>query len=90
MRAVLTADLDMAARALAQVPPAQRPALFAQLAYQAHAADKFRKTTARRHPEWGSGTLADAAATLPLAAPAADALAAVLAGLALWRSDAAR
>lgn len=97
MRAVLTADLDTAARALAAVPPAERPALIAALLTAAHCADKWRKRTGRAHPRWGDGTLAAAAARAPLAPPprrydaaATAALAAVLAGLAHWRADPAR
>lgn len=97
MRAVLAADLDTAARVMAAVSDVERPALMAALLAAAHSADKLRKRTGRAHPRWGDGTLAAAAAALPLALPprrydraATAALAAVLAGLAAWRTDPAR
>lgn len=97
MRPVLTVDLETAARAMAALPPDARAAAMAVILAGAHAADRARRRTGRAHPLWGRGTLADAAAVLPLAAPprvcnahACAALAAVLEGLARWRTDPAR
>lgn len=94
MRAILATDLDIAARAVAAVPEAQRAALVARLLDRAHAGDKWRKATGRAHPAFGPGTLAAAAAGLPLApAPrrfdpaACAALATVIAGIARWRAE---
>ncbi len=94
MRAILTTDLDTAARAVAAVPEHERAALVARLLARAHAGDKCRKATGRAHPALGPGTLAGAATGLPLAAaprrfdPAAcAALAAVIAGVARWRIE---
>jgi hypothetical protein len=94
MRAILTTDIDTAARAAAAVPEPERAALVARLLDRAHAGDKWRKATGRVHPAFGPGTLAGAAAGLPLAAPprrfdpaACDALAAVIAGIARWRAE---
>lgn len=94
MRAVLPQDLDIAARALARVAPADRAACMERILSQAHAADKYRKATRRAHPLWGPGTLAGTAALLPLAPPprrmdpaATEALGLVLQALADWRAD---
>ncbi len=94
MRAVLVHDLDRATRAALLMRPQTRVAQLLGLIEAAHAADKLRKATGRRHPRWGDGTLAAACAHLPLApcprrhdAEACAALAAVLAALALWRAE---
>ena len=97
MRAVLSVDLDFAARAALTVPPGKRVALVYALCEQAHIADRFRKRTGRATPGLGDGTLT-AAATQNALAPIprrydavwCSALADVLEGFAAWRSDPAR
>lgn len=68
MRAVLHTDLVAAARALLAVPPQARVALCRQLLGKADWADRFVRRLGRVHPEWGNGTLADAARRAGLAA----------------------
>lgn len=62
MRPVLHADLVSAARALLAVPEAMRAGLAERLIAEAEAADRYRRRLGRRHPRWGDGTLAAAAA----------------------------
>ena len=67
MRPVLHGDVVTAARALYARPPGQRTALAARLIEEADRADSFRRTSGRRHPVWGDGTLLSAAARCDLA-----------------------
>jgi hypothetical protein len=68
MRAVLHSDLVAAARALLAVPPQARGALCRHLLEKADWADRYVRRLRRVHPEWGNGTLADAARRVGLAA----------------------
>ncbi len=97
MRAVLSVDLDFAARAALTVPPGKRAALVYALCEQAHIADRVRKRTGRAKPGLGDGTLTAAATQNALAPPPrfynaawCSVLEDVLHGLAAWRSDPAR
>jgi len=67
MRGVQMADIEIAARALILVAPADRKQRIAALIEQAHLADKFRKRLGKPHPELGSGTLMSAVLKWPIA-----------------------
>lgn len=90
MRQLCHGDLSAAARALLRAP--DRAATMHRLLTQAHAADQFRKRTGRCHPNWGNGTLAASARTVPLPpepylsdATYLACLAEVIAGIGVWR-----
>ncbi|MFQ6548839.1 hypothetical protein AADZ90_012850 [Aestuariibius sp. 2305UL40-4] len=94
MRAVLSVDIDFAARAALMVPPDKRAALVYALCERAHIADRIRKKTGRASAGLGDGTLTAAAAQVVLAPRSprydiawCDALEDVLTGLAAWRRD---
>ncbi len=97
MRAVLSVDIDLAARALLRLPAPERPAAMRALCERAHMADLWRRRTGRAHPDWGDGTLA-AAALAGALAPArprydpvwTDILRTALTGLDDWRQVPAR
>jgi hypothetical protein len=74
MRKLLPGDIDLATRALAAAPPAQRATLLARLVTEAHAADKYTRRFRRRHPLWGDGALGSAARARPLAPACGPAL----------------
>lgn len=67
MRRVLHGDATAAARALLAVPPAQRPALLAQMLAEADAGQAYRARTGQAHPRLGAGSLMAAAMTHPRA-----------------------
>ena len=67
MRALLPGDLDMAVRALLNVPPEARAELANLLLQEAQAADLYRRKYGKPHVNFGSGTLASAASTRRLA-----------------------
>ena len=93
MRALLEQDVDLALLCLIPLAPEVRPQRVADWLTQAHAADKYRKRHARRHPLWGDGTLAGRLQGLPHAQPlrrhddaSVQALLALAQGLHLWRT----
>lgn len=61
MRTVLTCDIRAAACALLPLPREARAAALGALIARAKAADRYRRRFGRRHPQWGDGTLAEAA-----------------------------
>ncbi|EAR51071.1 hypothetical protein OG2516_04214 [Oceanicola granulosus HTCC2516] len=67
MRPLLPGDLDTGVRALLAVPPARRPPLARRLVAAARAAERHRAVTGKAHPRHGTGSLASAAMTGPLA-----------------------
>lgn len=90
MRQLCHGDLSGAARALMREP--DRAGAMQRLLQQAHAADQFRKRTGRCHPDWGNGTLAASARTVPLPPEPylsdtayLACLAEVIAGIDVWR-----
>ncbi|WP_375281158.1 hypothetical protein [Pseudooctadecabacter sp.] len=91
MRAVGLADLDMAARAVMMVPPADQPVFAERLIAQADVSDRWRKRMGRAHPGGGTGSLyaqasLGAVATSDHAGPAyCAAMSCVLVALAAWR-----
>ncbi|MFQ6553316.1 hypothetical protein AAD018_013345 [Aestuariibius insulae] len=97
MRAVLSVDIELAARALlCRAAPERRKAMQA-LCERAHIADLWRRRTGRAHSVWGDGTLAAAAMAHPLAPKRlrydpvwTEVLGQALAGLDDWRQDPAR
>lgn len=61
MRPVLSADLICAGRAVLTVRPEDQSAVADTLIFNAKVADRHRLRFGQIHPEFGSGTLADAA-----------------------------
>ncbi|MHA6262170.1 DUF7742 family protein [Arenibacterium sp. CAU 1754] len=61
MRPVLHGDVSSAARALLNVPPADRAALCHRLLREAEEADRYVARVGRLHPIWGNGSLMSAA-----------------------------
>ena len=62
MRPVLHSDLSAAARVLLLIPHALRQSVMDQMVVDAEFADRHMRRLKAPHPEWGSGTLAAAAA----------------------------
>jgi hypothetical protein len=60
MRAIHLSDLHFAARTLAILPAASRPAAFEAALQRADIADRYRKRIRRAHPTYGLGTLISA------------------------------
>lgn len=67
MRSVHLSYLNLAARTLMVVPPAQRVAMMATLLVRARTADKYRKKTGRAHVHHGNGSLRAACQNCPKA-----------------------
>ena len=65
MRAITLADIEVAARVLVCVPPADRRDLMQKLVCSADTADRYRKKMGRQHLTLGSGTLMSAAQSYP-------------------------
>lgn len=92
MRAVGLTDLDMAARAVMMVPPADQPRFAQGLIAQADLSDRWRKRMGRAHPGGGTGSLYVQASLGPVAMPHqagptyCAAMSCVLAALAAWRA----
>lgn len=61
MRTALYSDVAGAARVLLGAPPRMRPGLCRDMILQAETADRFVRRLGKLHPEWGNGTLLDAA-----------------------------
>ncbi|WP_170564532.1 DUF7742 family protein [Ruegeria atlantica] len=67
MRPVLHGDVSAAARALLNVPSAEREHLCARMINEAELADTFVGQFGQLHPLFGNGSLMTAARTRPLA-----------------------
>ncbi len=65
MRPIYPSDLQDAARALLAAPARRRPEIAKNLLLRAQVADKYRKCHNRPHPEFGVGSLGDAARSYP-------------------------
>ena len=61
MRPIQLADIEMAARALLPVPPDARLGVMQDMIRRAEVADRFRASTKRPHPQFGTGTLMSSA-----------------------------
>ena len=91
MRAVGLSDLDVAVRAVMQVPLSQQEGFAADLIERAHISDIWRKRYGKTHPSGGTGSLFTQASLHPLgtASPAdpryCHALGIVLNKLNQWR-----
>ncbi len=62
MRPIQLADIEMAARALLPVAPDARLGVMQDMIRRAEVADRFRASTKRTHPQFGTGTLMSSAA----------------------------
>ena len=69
MRPVTVHDVTVAAEAVGRAPKAEREAVAGSLVAAARLADLYRKRLGKKHPQFGSGTLADAALALGGPAP---------------------
>ena len=65
MRQVSVVDLDQAVSVLLAADPRDWPDLSRQILRQAKWADKYRKRTGKRHPDWGNGTVHDVCIRYP-------------------------
>ena len=61
MRPVQLADIEVAARVLMPIDPPARFRVMTEIVDRAVAADRYRKTCGRAHPDFGCGTLMSAA-----------------------------
>lgn len=62
MRTVLISDIRALAAVLLAVPEAARQTLCRRVVGQAEWSDRYMRRCGRPHPDWGNGTLLDAAA----------------------------
>lgn len=72
MRRVLISDLLEFERHLLRAPLKSRASILNAILHQADIADRFRKRTGRRHPDFGDGTIAGAISASNTAKPTAD------------------
>jgi len=59
MRPVYLTDLNIAARTLMATPAQDRDSMMTTILRRTQVADKYRKMTGRRHPEFGAGRISD-------------------------------
>lgn len=94
MREITQGDICAATRVLLAHPKRDWPLLMAQMLYEAHVADCYRKRFGRAHPRLGTGSLMSVAlargpAPVPVAADSVSLVAtgAVIAAVLVWRAE---